>query len=58
MASGGIDPRRHKFWLYVEFLKGNVQKTYRQQYYLFDFTYAFDSIHRGKIGQIYSPAAY
>ena len=27
MASGGIDPRRHKFWLSVEFVKVYVQKT-------------------------------
>ena len=41
MASGGIDPRRHKFWLSVEFLKVYEQKTK-----------AFDSIHRGKMEQI------
>ena len=28
MAFGEIDPRRHKFWLSVEFLKIYVQKTW------------------------------
>ena len=47
MALGEIDPRRHKFWLSVELLKMYVQKI------LFvDFTKAFESIHRGKMGQI------
>ena len=47
MASGEIDPRRHKFWLSVECTK-NLQATI-----LFvDFTKAFDSIHRGKVVQI------
>ena len=46
MASGEIDPRRHKFWLSVEFL--NVQATI-----LFvDFAKVFDSIHRVKMEQI------
>ena len=34
MASGGIHPWRHTFWLSVELLKVYVQKTQRQQYYL------------------------
>ena len=34
MAFGEIDPRRHKFWLSVKFLKVYMLKTYRQQYYL------------------------
>ena len=47
MVSGEIDPRYHKFWLSVEFLK-NLEATI-----LFvDFAKAFDSIHRGKIEQI------
>ena len=34
MVFGVIDPRRHKFWWSVEFLKLYEKKTQRQQYYL------------------------
>ena len=34
MAFGEIDPPRHKFWLFVEFLEVYVQKALGQQYYL------------------------
>ena len=52
MASGGIDPRRHKFWLSIEFLKVYVQKNLQATILFVDFTQAFDSIHRGKMEQI------
>ena len=52
MASGEIDPRNHKFWLFVEFLKVYVQKTLEATILFVDFTKAVDSIHRGKTEQI------
>ena len=52
MASEEIDPRPHKYWPSVESLKAYGQKTYRWHYYLSNFTKAFDSIHRWKMGQI------
>ena len=52
MASGGIDPWRHKFWLSVEFLKVYVQKNLEATILFVDFIKAFDSIHRGKMAQI------
>ena len=52
MASEEIDPRRHKFWLSVEFLKVYVQKNIKATILFLHFTKAFDSIHRGKMEQI------
>ena len=52
MASGEIDPRHHKFWLSVEFLKVYVQKNLQATILFVDFTKAFDSIHKGKMEQI------
>ena len=52
MTSGAIDPRRHKFWPSVEFLKVYAQKTLQATILFVDFTKAFDSIHRGKMEQI------
>ena len=52
MAFGEIDPRRHKFWLSVKFLKLYVQKTLEATILFVDFTKAFDFIHRGKMEQI------
>ena len=58
MASGEIDSRPHKFWLSVEFLKVYAQKNLQATILFVDFTKAFDSIHRGKMEQIFSPTAY
>ena len=52
MAFGEIDPRRHKFWLSIEFLKVHAQKNLEATILFVDFTKAFDSIHRGKMEQI------
>ncbi len=52
MASGGIDPQRHKFWLSIEFLKVYDQKNLQATILFVDFTKAFDSIHREKMEQI------
>ena len=52
MVSGEIDPRRHKFWLSVEFLKVYVQKNLEATILFVDFIKAFDSIHRGEMEQI------
>ena len=52
MASGEIDPRLHKFWLSVKFLKVYAQKNLQATILFVDFTKAFDSIHRGKMEQI------
>ena len=52
MASEETDPRPHKFWPSVEYLKAYGQKTCRRHYYLSTFTKAFDSTHRGKMEQI------
>ena len=52
MASGKIDPRPHKYWLSIEFLKAYRQKNLQATILFVDFTKAFDSIHRGKIEQI------
>ena len=52
MASGEIDPRRHKFWLSVKFLKVYAEKNLLATISFVDFTKAFDSIHRGKMEQI------
>ena len=52
MASREIDPRHHKFWLSVEFLKVYAQKILQATILFVDFTKAFDSIHKGKMEQI------
>ena len=55
MAFGEIEPRHHKFWLSVEFLKVYVQKKKKKKLeatIFVDFFKAFDSIHRGKMEQI------
>ena len=52
MASGEIDLRLHKFWLFVEFLKMNGQKSLEAAILFVEFTKSFDSIHRGKMAQI------
>ena len=52
MAFGGIDPWRHEFWLYVEFLKVYVEKNLEATISFVDFTKAFDSIHRGKMEKV------
>ena len=52
MASGEIDPWRHKFWLSIKFLKVYAQKNLEATILLVDFTKAFDSIHRGKMEPI------
>ena len=52
MASGEIDPRPHKFWRSVEFLRVYAQKNIQATILFVDFTKAFDSIHRGKMEQI------
>ena len=51
MASEEIDPRPHKYRVYVESLKAHGQKP-TGDITIFDFTKAFDSIHRGKMEQI------
>ena len=38
MASGEIDPRHHKYWLSVEFLKVYAQKTLEATILFVDFT--------------------
>ena len=52
MAFGEIDPRHHKFWLSVEFLKLYSQKNLEATILFVDFSKAFNSIHRGKMKQI------
>ena len=52
MASGGIDPRRHKFSLSVEFLKVYVRKNVEATILFVDFYKSFDSKHKGKMEQI------
>ena len=52
MASGEIDPRPHKFWLSVEFLKEYAQKNLEATILFVDFTKVFNSIHWGKMEQI------
>ena len=52
MASQEIDPRPHKYWPSVESLKAYGQKNLLATLLFFDFTKAFDSIHRGKMEQI------
>ena len=51
MAFGEIDPRHHKFWQTVEFLKEYAQKNLEATI-LCRLLRAFDSIHRGKMEQI------
>ena len=51
MAFGEINPRHHKFWLFVEF-SVYVQKNLKAIISFIDFSKAFDSIHRGKMKQI------
>ena len=56
MASGEIDPRCHKFWLSVEFLKvarkKNKTKKLETTILFVEFTMAFDSFHRSMMEQI------
>ena len=52
MAFGEIDPRRHKLWLTVDFLKVYMQKNLKVTILFVDFAKAFNSIHRGKMDQI------
>ena len=52
MAFGEIDPRRHKFWLSVKFLKVYMQKNLEATILFVNFAKVFDSIHRGKMKQI------
>ena len=52
MASGKIDPRHHKFWQSIEFLKVYVQKNLEATILFVNFAKVFDSIHRGKMEQI------
>ena len=54
MASVEIDPRPHKYWPSVESLKAYGQKKTTIGPLLFvDFTKVLDSIHRGKMKQIF-----
>ena len=52
MASEKIDPRPHKYWLFIESLKACRQKNLLAKILFGDFTKAFDSIHSGKMEQI------
>ena len=52
MTTREKDPRSYKYWQSVEFLKVYLQKNRQATILLFDFTKAFDSIHRGKMEQI------
>ena len=58
MASGKIDPRRHKFWPCAEFLKEYVQKTYRQQYYLSTLPRPLTPFIEERWSKFYSLTAY
>ena len=49
MAFEKIDPRPHKYWPSVEFLKAYRQKNLLTTLLFVDFTKAYDSIQRGKI---------
>ena len=51
-GSEEIDPWPHKYRLYVESLKAYGEKNLQATIFFVDFTKAFDSIHRGKMGQI------
>ena len=52
MAFEEIDPRHHKFWLSVKFLKVYGKKNLDATILFVNFCWAFDSIHRGKMEQI------
>ena len=53
MASEEIDPRPHKYWPTVEYLKAYRQKPYRRHYSLSTLLIkAVDSFHREKMEQI------
>ena len=52
MASEEIDPRPHKFWPSVEYLRTYGQKNLQATLLFVDFTKAFDSIHWGKMEKI------
>ena len=52
MASEEIDPRPHKYWPSVEYLKAYGQKNLQATLLFIDFIKAFDSIHIGKMEQI------
>ena len=54
MASEEIDPQPHKYWPCVESLKayGKKKKKIQATLLFFDFTKAFDSIHKRKMEQI------
>ena len=57
MASGEIDPRRHKFWLSVEFLKVYEQKTLRQQFYLSTLLRPLTQFTEERWSKFFSPTA-
>ena len=52
MSSGEIDPRPHKYWQLIEFLKAYWQKYLLATILFVDFTKAFSFIHRGMMEQI------
>ena len=52
MAFGEINPRHHKFWSSVKFLKVFMQKNLEETLLCVEFSKAFDSKHRGKMEQI------
>ena len=52
MASGEIDPQRHKFLQFVKFLKVYAKKNLEVTILYVDFTKASDSIHRGNMVKI------
>ena len=49
MAFGEINPRRHKFWLSVEFLKVYGKKNTEATILFVNFAKVFDTIHRIKM---------
>ena len=58
MAFGEIDPRHHKFWLSVEFLKVYVQKNYVQPYYLSTLPRPLTPFTEERWNKFYSLTAY
>ena len=49
MALSETDPRRHKFWPSVKFLKEYVPKKLQATILFVDFAKAFDTVHKGKM---------
>ena len=56
MASGGIDPWRHKCWLSGKFLKVCLQKNIESAILFVNYTKAFDSIRGERRSKFYTLA--